>query len=264
MNTVAWLSDIHLDMVEPSWFDALCTEIRDSDARAVWLTGDIATGNDICSWLVRIHDQTALPVYFVLGNHDYYHSSFSQVDQAVQEISTRHRGIVWMDTQDFIALDEQTGLVGVGGWGDARAGDFHGTPIRINDHRLIEDLSNISREEVYRRLLLRGSMMADRLSQQLERCVHAQTIWVLTHVPPFEQACWYKGKAGDPHWTADFVCVAVGEVLERFALRYPEKNLHVLCGHGHNRGIVHKRRNLTVHTAAAEYRKPRVEAYWSL
>ena len=106
--------------------------------------------------------------------------------------------------------------------------------------------------------------MADRLTQQLSGCMDSQSIWVLTHVPPFEEACWYKGKAGDPHWTADFVCVAVGEVLERFALQYPEKDLHVLCGHGHNRGILRKTKNLTVHTAAAEYRKPRVEAYWSV
>ena len=264
MSTVAWLSDTHLDMVESSWFDALCSEIRDSDAQAVWLTGDIATGIDVCDWLVQIHHQTALPVYFVLGNHDYYHSSFQDVDQKIQEVLLRHEGIVWMDDKDFVVLGEKTNLIGVGGWGDARAGDFHHTPIRINDHRLIQDLSNISRDEIYHRLLSRGSMMANRLSEQLFRCMDAQTIWVLTHVPPFEEACWYKGKVGDPNWTADFVCVAVGEVLERFALEHPEKNIHVLCGHGHNRGIVHKQRNLVVHTAAAEYRKPRVEAYWSL
>lgn len=264
MNTVAWLSDIHLDMVEPSWFDALCTEMRESDAQAVWLTGDIATGNDVCDWLVRIHHQTALPVYFVLGNHDYYDSSFVQVEQMVQNMLLKYDGLVWMDTQGSIVINEKTRLIGVGGWGDARAGDFHNTPIRINDHRLIKDLSDISRDEVYRRLLSRGSMMADRLEKQLLDCTHTQTIWVLTHVPPFEEACWYKGKAGDPNWTADFVCVAVGEVLEKFAMKHPEKNLHVLCGHGHNRGIVHKQKNLIVHTAAAEYRKPRVEAYWSL
>ena len=263
MKTIAWLSDVHLDMVDMSWFEDLCTEIKNADAQSIWLTGDIATGNDVCDWLVRIHHQTQLPIYFVLGNHDYYDSSFAKVDQDVQEMLSKHDGIFWMDTQDSVALNEATSLVGVGGWGDARAGDFHNTPIRINDHRLIEDLSNIPRDEVYHRLQQRGSMMAHRLEQQLSTCMNAQSIWVLTHVPPFEQSCWYKGKAGDPHWTADFVCVAVGEVLEQFAQENPEKNIYVLCGHGHNRGIVRMHKNLIVHTAAAEYRKPRVEAYWS-
>ncbi len=264
MNTIAWLSDTHLDMVEASWFDALCAEIRESDAQAIWLTGDIATGTDVCDWLVQMHKQTQLPLYFVLGNHDYYYSSFAQVDQDIQAVLKDHDGIIWMDTQDSISLDSQTSLVGVGGWGDARAGDFHNTPIRINDHRLIQELSNISREKVYERLLERGTMMANRLSEQLSKCIDSQVIWVLTHVPPFEQACWYKGKAGDPNWTADFVCFAVGEVLERFAQEHPNKQIQVLCGHGHNRGIVRKQKNLIVHTAHAEYRKPKVEAYWSL
>ena len=29
-------------------------------------------------------------------------------------------------------------LVGHGGWGDARYGDFEGSTVRLNDHRLIE------------------------------------------------------------------------------------------------------------------------------
>ena len=264
MNTIAWLSDTHLDMVDSSWFDTLCKELQDSDACAIWLTGDIAASADVCDWLVRIHHQVQLPVYFVLGNHDYYGSSFAKVDQAILKMVTEYEGITWMDTQDSVVLDEENTLVGVGGWGDARSGDFHNTPIRINDHRLIQDLSNIPRQEVYNRLLERGTMMANRLSKQLSTCVDSQNIWVLTHVPPFEEACWYQGKAGNPHWTADFVCVAVGEVLERFAQENPDKNIQVLCGHGHNRGIVRKQKNLLVYTAAAEYRKPRVEAYWSL
>ena len=264
MNTVAWLSDVHLDMVKEPWFLGLCDEIQDSDARSIWLTGDIATGKDVGDWLIRLHHRTELPIYFVLGNHDYYHSSFARVDQIIKDIHLQHEGIVWMDIQGACSIDPKTMLVGAGGWGDARSGDFYNTPIRINDHRLIEDLSEISRKELYTRLQSRGEEMAFLLDRQLRDCSDADDIWVLTHVPPFVEACWYKGKAGDPNWIADFVCVALGKVLERYALNNPNKRLHVLCGHGHNRGIVQKQKNLCVYTASAEYSKPRVEAYWSI
>lgn len=264
MNTVAWLSDIHLDMVEESWFVELCSELKDSDAESIWLTGDIATGRDVDTWLARLHHDTQLPIYFVLGNHDYYHSSFDAVDRRIEDLHLRNDGIVWMDAHGACTIGAKTMLVGAGGWGDARAGDFHNTPIRINDHRLIEDLSGIEREEIFVRLQHRGSKMAKLLQHQLNSCVNAENIWVLTHVPPFIETCWYKGKAGDPKWTADFVCVGIGEVLEDFARCNPSKRIHVLCGHGHNRGFVQKQKNLWVYTASAEYTKPKVEVYWSL
>ena len=173
----------------------------------------------------------------------------------------REEGLNWLDRSDAIWISQKTALVGVGGWGDARAGDFASTPIRINDHRLIFELSGQERSVLARKLRVLGQGMAETLQEKLGSLQHAQSIWVLTHVPPFEQACWYQGNAGDPNWTPDFVCVAVGEVLERFATQHPHINIQVLCGHGHNRGFFQKFRNLTIHTAAAEYRSPAVEMF---
>ena len=201
----------------------------------------------------------------MLGNHDYYYSSLCDVDREVASLHDEIENVFWMDRASVQQISDRGDvLLGIGGWGDARAGSFMDTPIRINDHRLIEELSNVSRAVLQERLEARGRAMADLLRTKLLDCVDAKCIWVLTHVPPFAEACWYRGQAGNPNWTPDFACVSVGEALEEFAEKNPSKQIRVLCGHGHNRGIIQKAPNLMIYTAAAEYQKPTVEAYWSL
>ena len=262
MNTYAWLSDTHFNFVQEDVFSKLCAQIRASQAQGIWLTGDIAEAKDVEQHLRMLHTQTNLPIYFVLGNHDYYGSSITDVDQKITRLHEEHSQLHWLDEMQPLWLHKDHALIGVGGWGDARAGDFMGTPIRINDHRLIQELSQLPRADLQKKLWALGTKMAQRLHEKLLQVVEAKRIYVLTHVPPFVDACWHNGNVGDGNWTPDFVCVSVGEVLKAFAQKHRDISIQVLCGHGHSRGIAQITHNLTVHTAAAEYRKPCVEAYW--
>ena len=38
-----------------------------------------------------------------------------------------------------------------------------------------------------------------------------RSVIVLTHVPPFREACWYQGHTTDDHWAPFFVCGEVGQ-----------------------------------------------------
>ena len=262
MNTYAWLSDTHFNFVKEDVFSGLCSQICASQAQGIWLTGDIAESKDVEKHLLALHVQTKLPIYFVLGNHDYYGSSIKEVHQKITYLHKEHAQLYWLDETQPIWLSKEQVLIGVGGWGDAKAGDFMGTPIRINDHRLIQELSQLPRLELQKKLRVLGEQMAQRLHEKLLQSAKAKRICVLTHVPPFVDACWHNGNVGDGNWTPDFVCVSVGEVLRSFAQSHRDISIQVLCGHGHSRGIAQIAHNLTVHTAAAEYRKPCVEAYW--
>ena len=264
MHTYAWLSDTHFNMVKEECFVSLVKSIRMSQAQGIWLTGDIAESHDVEKWLLRLSKESEKPVYYVLGNHDYYHSSFARVDQQMKDLNQREEQIFWLDKSEAIWLNRGTALVGVGGWGDARVGDFVGTPIRINDHRLIQEITGHERSVLRAKLQQLGAEMATVLQQKLLLLKEASSIWVLTHVPPFEGACWYQGNAGNPQWTPHFVCAAVGDVLDDFARDHPHIDIQVLCGHGHNRGFFQKRKNLRTYTAAAEYGNPVVEMFFSI
>ena len=204
---LAWATDIHLNFVSEDAVHSFCQSILSEQPDALCLTGDIAEGCDIIQWLEFLEAHLTLPIYFVLGNHDYYHASIALVRQQISQLDASIHHINWLGDGKAIALSQNTALIGHGGWGDARAGDFMSTPIRINDHRLIEELSNLPREILMHKLRDLGSEAASTLNQALNKVLPwANHILILTHVPPFVGACWYQGQAGaDERWIPDFV-----------------------------------------------------------
>ena len=253
-----WMTDTHFDFIDATTKSALAGRLRGSTAQRLLLTGDIATGTDVTEWLMWLTEVFAGDIHFVLGNHDYYNSSLAIVDQQVGALN--HPRLHWCDQSGVISLDESSALVGTGGWGDTGYGNFMETPIRLNDHRLIAELSNIPRPELMQRLQRRGQEYAAQLRTYLRTAVQQHSrVWVLTHVPPFEESCWYREHWGAWEWTADFGCKAVGDVLLELAEANPGCQFNVLCGHGHNPGFADMRSNLRVRTGSAEYRNPRIE-----
>ena len=59
------------------------------------------------------------------------------------------------------------------------------------------------------------------------------TILLLTHVPPFREACRHQGQPTQPAWLPHFSCRAVGEVVIAQMSRYQNRKMIVLCGHTH-------------------------------
>ena len=41
----------------------------------------------------------------------------------------------------------------------------------------------------------------------------APEVLLLTHVPPFREACWHEGRTSDDDWAPGFTCKAVGDLL---------------------------------------------------
>ena len=79
---------------------------------------------------------------------------------------------------------------------------------------------------------------------------------MLTHVPPFREACWHRGQISDDDWLPHFACRAVGEVLVEAMAAHPECEMTVLCGHTHSPGEAQVLPNLRVLTGGAEYGRP--------
>ena len=75
MKHVAWLTDIHLDFLDPHEIDAFCQSVAHSGADAILLGGDISTAPRIRGHLLLLEKHLQRPIYFVLGNHDAYGGS---------------------------------------------------------------------------------------------------------------------------------------------------------------------------------------------
>ena len=146
------------------------------------------------------------------------------VGQLAKEIPNLH----YLSQDGVHQLDEHRCLIGHDGWGDARNGDFLQTPIRLNDHRFIQDFKQIPRPVLQKKLQALGDQAAHHLASLLPQASEqAAEIWVVTHVPPFPETCWYNGYAGHPDWIPDFSCQAVGNLLLQFCAANPSKQVKV-------------------------------------
>jgi predicted phosphohydrolase len=272
---VAWATDIHLDfLADPQVLDFAAT-LAAEQPEAVVLGGDLSHAELLEHHLRLLAQAIACPIYFVLGNHDYYGSSIAAVRQAVTELGARKPRLRWLPAQGVVALSEKTAMVGVDGWADARLGDPEHTPVILNDFIHIEDLvttldpavratpallRSSDRVHLHDKLRALGDAEATRCRELLRPALasHAHVL-VVTHVPPFAAACWHDGQLSDDRWLPYFSCAAVGDVLRDLAITHPHRTLTVLCGHTHGAGEAQVEANLRVLTGGAVYRHPHLQ-----
>ena len=260
MKRLAWLSDIHLDSVQESRIAAFCKTVVAAGPDAVIISGDIGEAHDCGRFLHMLEQTLARPIYFVLGNHDYYGGSIERVRAATKTLVEKSKLLNWLTIAGPIALTDDTGILGHDGWADARAGDYAHSTVMLNDYLLIKELSGLSLPVRRKRLQALGDQAAayvrDNLPEALERF---RKIIFVTHVPPFQEACWHMGKTSGDDWLPHFTCQAAGQALLAAMRARPDRDMTVLCGHTHSSGFVRMLPNLEVYTGSAEYGAPVIQ-----
>lgn len=261
----AWLSDIHLNFLNPFIMEKLFALVQRSQPDVILISGDIGEAARLEWYLQRLESRLQCPIYFVLGNHDYYGSSFSQVREVVSRISCESASMRWMTAGEIIELTPQTALVGHDSWADGRFGDYARSDVMLNDYVLIQNFSGLSKAERGRRLNQLGDEAAAFCREWLPKALdqYARVIF-LTHVPPFREACWHQGQPSDDFFLPHFACKAVGEALIEIMAQYPDRQLTVLCGHTHSPGSAQIRDNILVLSAEAEYGVAQIQQIFEL
>jgi predicted phosphohydrolase len=257
---IIWVTDPHLNFARHDVWEAWINSIRLVAGDCLLITGDISESDDIAWQLQRIQESISVPLYFVLGNHDYYGSRVEVVRNEMRALTDERPACIYLNQGNLVSLEDDWVLVGNDGWADGGFGDALSSPVRLNDFKRIKDyggLDLMTDLEIMKDLALQCS---SGLRETLDRaCQQSQRILVATHVPPFREACWYEGQITDDDWAPYFVSRVMGETLLEFAGKYREHLFHVLCGHTHHAGTARLRENLTVWTGAAEYGRPSIQ-----
>lgn len=254
-----WLTDLHLNFVEPDVLEEFLCSVREARPDAVVITGDIGESNDVTDFLARIEHAIPCPLYFVLGNHDFYFGSITEVRARVMRLCQERPRLRYLSNEGVISLTPQYGLVGHDGWADARLGDYERSLVMMNDYKLILELAPYGKAERWPRLKALGDEAAAHFARVLPRALAEHEHVVLaTHVPPFREACWHEGQISDDEWAPHFTCQATGEIILATMRQFPDRRLTVLCGHTHGRGECQPLPNVCVLTGGAVYGSPRV------
>jgi len=260
MARYGWLTDIHLNFLSPAQRQQFYERLGAAGLDALLIGGDIGEAPSVVRYLTELEEAFPGEIYFVLGNHDFYKGSIGRVRERVARLVASSRRLCWLSMAGVVRLAETTALVGHDGWADGRLGDGIRSEVLLNDHFLIAELSGLEKPELYRRLAALGDEGADCLGPVLDKALQSYPrVLLLTHVPPFAEACWHEGRISNPDYLPHFASQAMGETILEVLSRYPGRELTVLCGHTHSPGVAEVRLGLTVHTGGAVYGRPEIQ-----
>jgi predicted phosphohydrolase len=233
--------------------------VRQARVEAVLLGGDIGEAKDVVRFLAAMDDCWQLPLYFVLGNHDFYFGSIAGVRDEIRELARQRPRLTYLSEARPISLTPRLALVGHDGWADARLGDYERSLVMMNDYRLIAELARFDKQQRWPQLMALGDEAAAHIRRVLPAALerHEQAL-LLTHVPPLREACWHEGRISDDQWAPHFTCKAMGDAILEVMRDFPSRQLTVLCGHTHGAGETQPLENVHILTGAATYGYPEI------
>lgn len=256
----AWATDIHLNFVDGRHRYAFAESVLKHEPDIVLLGGDLAEADNVVSYLQELEDWIQRPIYFVLGNHDFYKGSIRSVRESISELTRDSEHLFWMNDAGVVPIGQEASLVGHDSWADGGLGDYWGSGVVLNDFLLIEEFQQLgkrARLELLERLAAEAAAHFGKVLP--EAFGSSRSVILLTHVPPFRQACWHEGKISADDFLPFFATKVVGDMLRSVMEANPECNLRVFCGHTHGGGAADILPNLKVYTGGAQYGKPRVQ-----
>lgn len=264
---VAWATDIHLDHAPKEAQDRFFDELSQANMDLLIISGDISTGKHIERDLSLIGRKYHQPVLFCLGNHDHWKKTISQVRKTVSDFCRENPQFIYLTENQTFPISSNTAIIGHNGFYDARFGNPYGDRnmlCELNDFQDIRDLKPLSNIYLRKLLIEKLNKLGDEAAQYFEKLIPDafliyEKLVIVTHVPPFEEACLFHGQPTDPNFLPFYSCKAIGDILLREIEMRPMKEILVLSGHTHNEADVLIRSNLRVRVGQAEYKRPRFD-----
>ncbi len=268
MTKYRWATDIHLDHIQDRQYMIKFIESMtgsDPDVKGLFITGDISNGDRIDEHLRLLDAISPVPVYFILGNHDFYGSSISGVRAMVFKTANESKHLRYMTALEPIVLSQDTVLVGHDGWYDFGYGQARPIRFLMSDWKLISEYAMTVNREYGRhvlddeRIITKSYAFALQGAEHIKKMINKTTqknVVILTHVPPFDTAAKHLGKPSDPEALPVFSCRVIGHTLLEIASQNPDRNFTVYCGHTHDQFNEMITPNLRCVVGFADYGKP--------
>ena len=266
MARFAWATDIHLDHLgdDKQRIIQFGESLIKDGPTGIFLTGDISVARLLAYHLGALEQICKRPIYFILGNHDYYGARVADVRGLMKNLTNASPFLKYMPTVPYLALtgpgmSGQTAVIGHDGWYDAYYGDYNTSSFQMLDWRAIHDFIEVNGAKSTivakaREYALEGVTYVQNSIKQAVR--YHKNLIILTHYPPFAQAHIHEGHQGDGNAAPWFTSKMMGDMLLSAAKAYPAVNFTVLAGHTHGKYEGKIAPNLRVLVGGADYGHP--------
>lgn len=266
MAKIIWCTDLHLNFLNQAKLRKFSDSIfqltsLNKDLAGIVVTGDISEATTIEEHLKFIAKDHSLPIYFVLGNHDYYKGSFAQVRKQVNDLCCFQPNLRFLTTENsFCRLSADIAIVGHDGWYDGLYSDwFARHVVEMADYNLISEFAEISnRFMLHEALKARAREGAKQVKTRAQEAIDKgmKKIVIATHVPPWRQNSVYKGEISDESWLPNFSSKIMGDAILSISEENPEVKFEVLCGHSHGDAEYSPNGSIRSRTGFSEYGRP--------
>lgn len=270
MKKIAWGADLHLeykrDRIDTNTLNSYLEALKKQEPDALLLGGDIGTHETTPEILSILAQETNTPIYFTLGNHDFYNNfdnpetkTVKKTIEKIHNLANNHRTLSFLDTNTTpIKLTEDTALIGETSWADAKYGTIDFTKFRICDQTgFIYDFIGLKGKKLEETMNQLGEEVAGKVAKKIDTALGTyNNIILLTHIPPFKEGCFYNGKPQTKYAIPFFSCKSLGETLIKKAKENPQSNFTVLCGHTHSYAKIRPAKNLEAITTDSRNKLP--------
>lgn len=269
MAKYVWATDIHLDLLgeDNQRLIQFGESLVRTNPTGIFLTGDISTARKLVYHLSALDRIAKRPIFFVLGNHDYWDADTTQVRKAMKELTNVSPFLRYMPTMLYQAITPSTAVVGHDCWYDAGAGNWQNSNMVLQDWKRMGDYVQVNKNKAT--IVATSRKLAHEGVQHIHNGIKAaaryhKNIIVLTHFPPFAQSHVHEGHAGSVDAMPWYVNHMMGQMLMDASKAFdgqdgrPKVHFNVLCGHTHGTFNGNITPNLEVHVGGAEYGAPGV------
>lgn len=264
---LGFATDIHIDhLVDDKGYARQrgCGRYIAEGLDALIIGGDISTGVHFKDHFTAFCKGAGIPVYFVLGNHDFWDAP----DAVVRVTAASFPG--YLDQAGVVELAPAVGLVGRSGWYDTLTGNPFDSPIKVNDWHRVERLIPAWRipQLLQQECRQWASEEAEKARIDLEKAAAAYPrVFFVTHFPCFTKACWDEHGRPDVEengWWPWSIDTTLGHVLLEVTAKHPQVDFTLLTGHTHGGGRTQLTTNLTCISGKARDGVPQLALSWQL
>lgn len=257
----AWCSDIHMNFLHPKLMRKFLAKVRKIDVPLI-ISGDITSGHVLTRHLGLLANACKTTVYFVTGNHDYYHSSFSRVDEVITQATHDHPNLVYLPHSGLVKLNDDTCILGPEGWYDGRSTSGLGsTYFGMSDFLYIEEFREVNRQpnperKITNVMQTRADAALFDLKLNLSKAEDAgfKNIILVSHPVPF-----LRMTSPDSDLSPFYVWHDAGQYVGQFLCDKPNMKLLWLAGHTHEESEYSPLHNMTCLSQHCVYSLPKID-----
>jgi 3',5'-cyclic AMP phosphodiesterase CpdA len=275
-HRICWATDIHLDhLVEQvplangmydgtrryseSKVKTFCEKVLARSPDSVLITGDISVAPMIethLGWLEKYIPD--VPIYFVLGNHDFYGGSIVEVRERLQGYDGTKGRLIWLNTQGAVSLTKNTALVGHDGWYDGGYGDWFKSRLVMTEYHIVQEFRFKHLMVVFKTMQELAKQCADHIDKNVQAAAQThRNVLFATHVPAFRNNSRAPDRRlSDSDWLPNMSSKKAGDALYRAASAFPDTKFTCLSGHTHTKWSEEYLPNLKELTGASKYGHP--------